>query len=392
MKKKFSPLRVLAGVAVAAVILAGLLYADEQMANLPYYKDILPMYSSDGKNVLFVRWVSFKNGCADQFELWLADTGTGKQRMVYESSDGYNAFSIRKIKISSDSSSVGLRLNKEFKNGGQETIKDKLVSVPLSEGSQPREWELDKKHPFDVFLDFWDDRVIVRRMREDGKHAASDLFEMSFSKRDIIRQIPFDRPDHVCTVAKYQGGGKKLFGVVKVPNPQEAGASIYELYDLSGTPRSIYPHPDHNLTYLPGRNLFVEFEHDKKFYFIIRDGSGKILKILPSPLGREEKADYFIPADESRIVCFSLTRICTINLDTLKASFVERALPRVGFLDASPDGSNYVFSNGEIIFSMGSDGNGLRSLTAPSPRSEWLKKPLYVKYLDARNHIIYGRH
>lgn len=383
-KHKFSPLRVIIGLIVGLFLLAGLLYADDRLANMPYYEDILPQWSNDGKYIIYVRWLPIKNGVQNPFQLWRINPDGSSPVRIYESHGGYTTFGIRRMKFSSDGKFIEMRLNRKDYISGD--IKDMLVRVPIN-GSEPaEEWELEKKYPYDVFLAFHNDRVIIRRMSNSGKASPNNLYEASFSDRKILRKIPLPAGSQMCCWAEYFGPQNRLFGLLRQNGKRKENI----VYDFDKKRRIRFSCPVSSFEYLPFRNRFVGFDVRFPSKFMVLSEKGKLLKRFEGLSGDSGGGAPSLAHNGRKIAVCRNHNLEIYDLESFQDSYVpvKVKIRHIGF---GPHAERIAFSDGSSIYTVNVDGGEMRHLTMPSKKSVYLDNKYYRKYLEYRNLIIYGK-
>ena len=279
-----------------------------------------------------------------------------------------------------------MRLNRKILKTS--TIEDMLVKIPLSDSEKPKEWKLEKKHPFDIFLAFKGDKVLIRKMLGEGEFAPSKILEYSFSTREKIREIPLPKGYQICVWADYFGKDDKIFGIVKTYTSSKSWH--FATWDVSKGKAFTFECPITTFTPLKGKDgFFGVYATREIFKPYIFDSYGKV-KFKFSPQTHITNCVYTITKDGKKAVITSANKIKIYDLENCRETTIDTD---VYFYQASvsPDGSRIAFSNGSSIFTIGIDGTNKKAVTKPSPKSIFLKKRWYRRYVEIRNRIIYGQ-
>ena len=390
-KKKFSLIRVAIGLLIGIVLMYALLAVDQKMANVPYYQDLVPHWSPDGKTIVFVRWLSFKNGYQSPFELWRVNPDGKNMSMIYESNDGFGCYGIRRLKFSGDSKYMNMRLNRKTgSNGTLVELDDMLVRVPLAKNEKPLEWHLEKKFPYDVFLAFSGEKVLIRRMKEQGDFAPSELLEARFSDRKVLRRITRDSGKQICIMAEYSGKSQELVGIFKtIDKTDKVNGWTCRLYRMNKSPVPLFK-AGQKVTYLEKRKVFVEHHPQDPRKLNVRDRNGRLIREIENPTGIRSSNRIHVPESETDVILFKENRVYFINLDNFTVCKMTLPVHQIQNISPSPDGKKLAFSDGSVIYVVDRTGENLHPVTTMSKRTKLLEKPFYRWYIRQRNLIIFG--
>lgn len=350
--------------------------------NISHYRDIGPYWTPNGENIVFIRWHYRKGQKSDFFQVCKINPDGSDPVRLFESQPDFVLYGIRRFCFNSDGTHINLRLNN--KDNGK--IQDILCRIPLNP-SKTETRKLDKKFPFDVFLAFRDDMVAVRKMKGEGKNAASTLHICRFDDMKTIREIDFPE-NTICIYADFYDGGKKIFGVTRNPDRENPGKFDTTLRLFNENEKIQFSYSFIDIRYLEKKRIFLGSDLSDKPGFHIFNPENNKWRYIPVPLNKDESFSFNVTEDESRIILSDINKLYYVNMNGGGVS--EFILP-VKMLSApceNKSGNQLLFSNGDIICKMNSDGSNIRELTKTSHRSRYLKDKKYHIYLDVRRRIL----
>ncbi|MCE1246729.1 MAG: hypothetical protein LWY06_08805 [Firmicutes bacterium] len=384
-KKKTSPLRIAAGVILFLLLFYAVSSADNYLTTIPHFKDYNALWTKDGKSVVFTRWYLPLPGKPDYFEIIKTGREGGKGEVLFKSQPGYNVFNIRRIQLSNDGTYLNIRLNKQQ----SDYIHDFLYKIPLDKTGKTESWELEKKHLFDIFLAFHDDKAIVRKMTEDGKVAASILQICNFSDRKVLQEIPYKNRNIVCVYADFYGNDDKPIFLNRISNNGDVSDSINQMIvpDAEKTfNMKIFPF---DILYLPKEEMFVGIDMSSSHILHLMDIKTGDVKTMENPGGNDSQVSLSVSSDKSELLIGNSDNIFRINPVNGAALKLKLSTCIDGPIQESPDGKTYLYSNGTSIYTINRDGSDFRQITELSPLAEMMKNNAYRSYMEKRNILIH---
>jgi hypothetical protein len=384
--KKISPLRIVIGTVTAFILLMAALFIDDSFANAPYYKNLDPRWTPDGKFIVYYKWFPYKYSTPNSFEVWKTDITKNNSILLYRPEKGYNIYGIRRLKFSSDGNYINLRLNKKVPGSGE--IKDLLVKIPISGTGEVSSWELDKKHQYDIFLAFKDDRVLLRR--DSGRNVSAKITEFRFSDRKPVKTYQFP-DDKICSFADFYGDDNRLFGVL-IKDCRNKGICSW-IYDFKTGNSFEIDKTFYQLFYLEKSNTLIRVDAPSLIDIYQINLKDLTMKTIANPLKTSQHNEIYVLPDESAVIItdnFEVKRVNLINykitsISNLAGSFIQN-------IDVNPENNNIAFDDGETIYTADMDGNNRTKFIPESIKSKYEKNSIYQKYISIRKIIISERH
>jgi hypothetical protein len=393
--RKLSIKRISSGLVIAVIILIIILAVDEHYAYLPHYRDIKTLWSPDGDYLVFVRWYDWKNDQLDFFEIWRVDPDGTNPRILYQTADDYPAQGIRSLRFSSDKLYLDMRVNRRNADGN---ISDKVVKIPTNGYSYIRKWELDKKHEYDVFLAFHNDRVILRRVIQKGSKFSNRILEYSFNERKLVAEhrIP---ENSLCIEANFYGREERLIGQLSMnykekANDEEANGNVkhtHSIYDFKK--RKIYFtgfSKTVNITYTENRNsiIFFDSQHLRRIYML--DLSTSDFRAIDFPLKNLFNGKIKLAKDESSIITtyfrsLVLVKLEDMNMKTVPVTDIDSSIHD---FDINSDGKQIAFCDQNSLYTIDIEKGEVKTITVTSPKSKLLKSYYYRSYIQFREKVI----
>jgi hypothetical protein len=384
-KIKTSPLRIIIGVIIFLLLFYAVSFADNYLTTLPHHKDYTPIWTKDGNGVIFTRWHQPMPGKADYFEIIKTNTDGSANQTLFQSPAGYNVFNIRRLLLSSDGKFINLRLNKQE----GDNMRDILYKIPIDKTQKTETWELEKKYIFDVFLAFRDDKVILRKMTENGKVASSILQICRFSDKSVISEIPYKDRKIVCVYADFYGKDQKPLILNRIIRGKDVTDSVNELLlpdDKKSLTMKVFPFDIH---YLEKENIFIGIEMSAAHIFHIIDPNTNTIRTLANPAGKDSQVSMNDSQDPSEILIGDSNNVFRINPKDGKVEKTALSTGLDGAVQESADRKVYLYSDGTGIYTINRDGTGFRNITELSPLAKMMKNDGYRSYMAKRSAILH---